>query len=131
MHAGAAMVTQLLSPKTGNMIRCAMRTVFYSDDGGSRPRYRYICTILGWDFDRFPAQALTQDAQQSEFRALYCDRTTVQANEFLDHPSPLQLDTEPLGPVRQNRKSKAYGKTMQDELGCIVEQHGSSRFAIG
>ena len=108
-----------------------MGTVFYSDDGRSRPGSRYIRSNFWRDFDRLPAQALTQDAQQPQFRAFHCDRATVQADEFLDHPSPLQLDTEPLGPVRQNRKSEAYGKTMQDELGCVVKQHSSSRFAIG
>src|SRR5688572_27232635 len=102
MHAGAAMVfaTPFFKNRTDNQV-CNGDGVLFRR-WWKRTAYRSIRSNFWRDFDRLPAQALTQDAQQPEFRALHCNRATVQADEFLDHPSPLQFFTEPLCPVRQN-----------------------------
>src|SRR5260370_9552262 len=84
-----------------------------------------------WNCDGLPAQALTQDSQQPEFRSLHCDWIAVQADEFLDHSPSSQLGAEPLGPFRQYRQAEAYSEPVHNELGCIVVKHRSSRFAVG
>jgi hypothetical protein len=78
---------------------------------------RQAGTSPGWRW--FPAQALTEDPKQTEFRSLHCNWIAVQTDEVLHHSTSAQLGAEPFGPFR-NTGSPKRTAPVQQELGRIA-----------